>query len=61
MVSFVQPVSGSTAVPRVREKLPTGLQLSREASRASKVSHYNVQDYTLIMLIMLPYMNSDSH
>ena len=32
-----KPRTGGTAVPRIRERLPTGFEISRTASRVSKV------------------------
>ena len=46
----IQPFSGGTAVPRVRERLPSGFEISRSASKASKVSEpqaENVQQHYL--------------
>ena len=36
--SPLQPLSGGTAIPRIRERLPSGLEISRSTQRASKVS-----------------------
>ena len=38
-----KPRTGGTAVPRIRERLPTGFEISRTASRVSKVCRSNDQ------------------
>ena len=39
--SHTQPRTGGTAMPRIRERIPTGFEISRTTSRASKVRQDN--------------------